>query len=523
MTGPTTTWRDVRGVVPDIWRALSSAVHFMPSRGAPCVSPLNEEAAADLARPAPLSLLDASLLCYLGLPTLVYLVGWIAPQYGIPAAVALVLGCGSLIRGKLRSDRTSLAVTLVIVTVGVGWSLLGGVGHFVYANFDWTFRDAVLLDLVQRPWPVIYDYGPRHLALLLRAPIGLYMPSAVIGKLFGVRAADVTMFVWVALGVVLVFKLLLRDEWRLNRIAIRLGVFVIFSGMDIVGTMSRGTPVALGQHIEWWAYLYQYPSITTQLFWAPGHAVPGWLVVAWLLGRGERRLPIPFAVSLMALLPMWSPLAAIGVAPIMGVAIAKELRGRPIEQVLRSLFDVRSMACVLVCLALVYPYLTLGTEILDAGFNSKRRWVGEDFLSRYLEFVVLEFALVAALLLYRFRGDTLLIAAIVTLLAIPIYHFGPANDLALRASNPGLALLALRLGEWLSEPSRSWIDARTRGVAIVLLVIGAVTPFLEVSRLFTETRWDMNTEENVIVAAHGRSAAHYLTPLPQPWTDRFLK
>ncbi len=472
---------------------------------------------------APLSLLDAALLAYLGLPTVIYLVGWIAPRYGIAAAVALVVGAALLVRRRVPRGRMPPAALASIVAVAVGWSILGGLGHFVYANFDWTFRDAVLLDLVRSPWPVTYDYGPRHLELLLRAPTGMYLPSAIVGKALGIRAADLAMLVWIASGVTLTFLLMFRDERRLDRIGVRLLVFVLFSGMDIVGVLARGTPVALGDHIEWWAYLFQYPSITTQMFWAPGHAVPGWLIVAWLLGRGDRRVPIPFAIALLSLVPLWSPLAAIGVAPILGVAIAREMSKGPVGDAVRSLIDLRLWTCIVVSVLLVYPYLTLGTGILDAGFNTKVRWVGEDFAARYVEFVLLEFGLMSALLLYRFRADPMLIAAIATLLLIPTYHFGPANDLALRASNPGLALLAMRLGSWLSAPSRNPVDARARVAAIVLLAVGAVTPFLEVSRLLTETRWDMNTKENVIEAAHGRSAAHYLTPLPQPWTDRFMK
>ena len=479
---------------------------------------------SDARRSAPISSIDILPLLYIGLPTLIYLLGWIKPVYGLTTALLMVASFMVMV-GRPSPQRMSmpLIATVVVVLVAVIWSILGGVGHLVYANFDWEIRDAVLLDLVRKSWPVVYDYGPRHIALLLRAPTGMYLPAALMGKAFGIRAAELTMLVWIAMGVLLTFALMLRGETRLRIITIRLAVFIVFSGMDIVGAGMRGDSTALGEHIEWWAYLFQYPAMTTQLFWAPGHALPGWIVVAWLIGRGERPLPVPLLLGVVALIPMWSPLAAIGVAPIVGVAVVKELVYMRAGAAIRAVLDLPMIACVLISALLVYPYLTLGTEILDSGFNADVRFVGEDFAARYVEFVVLEFALIAVLLIRPFRRDPLLFAAIGVLLLLPIYHFGPANDLAMRASNPPLAYLVIRLGQWLATRARDRWDSRARAAAVVLLAIGAATPFLEVSRLFTMTRWSMNTEDDLIEASHGRSAAHYLTFRDQSWPERFMK
>ncbi len=482
-------------------------------------------AASHVSDSASVSVLDMLPLPYLALPSVLYLVGWVKPVYGIPAAIALIVSIGLMVyRTENAASPVSTRSAWVIVAIASLWSILGGVGHFVYANFDWTVRDAVLLDLVQKPWPVLYDYGAQHLTLLLRAPTGLYLPSAAVGKIFGIRAAEVAMLGWIVLGVVLILRLMLRDTPSTLQIAIRLGVFILFSGMDIVGNYSRHFPIGWGQHIEWWAFIFQYPAMTTQLFWAPGHALPAWIVTAWLTSRSDRRLPIPMAVGLVAVMPMWSPLAALGVAPLVAIAILKQCLRMSIRQSVHAVLDARAMICVLVSVGLVFPYLVLGSQTLSAGFTKDIPWVSDDIVFRYLEFVVVEFALVGALLLWRFKADPLLIGALAILLLIPIFHFGPANDLALRASNPGLAFLAIRAGEWLSTPlgqRKGEISARM--ALVVLLGIGAVTPLLEVSRLFVEKRWDMNVTDGLIEAAHGRSAVHYLTTRDQPWPDRFLK
>jgi hypothetical protein len=219
---------------------------------------------------------------------------------------------------------------------------------------------------------------------------------------------------------------------------------------------------------------------------------------------------------------LWSPLTAIGVAPLLAIAILRELCHRPGAAVLTALFDARAFMAATICTVLVYPYLILGSGTLASGASASVPWVGEDFAVRYVEFVLLEFAFIAALLLRRFPRDPLLFGAFAVLLLLPFYRFGPANDLAMRASIPALTLLAIRLGQWLSQPRESLSDLQWRCVAVVLLAIGAVTPSMEVARIFIEPRWNMDTRHDLVEVSHGR-APHYLTPLDQPWPDRFLR
>lgn len=467
---------------------------------------------------------SALALIYLGLPTLIYLAGWITPAYGWPACAALAV-CVAMLLPKMRplSARLPWVLFAIVVVVATGWTILGGVGHFVYANTDWSVRDAVLLDLVQKPWPVTYDALPGTTSpLLLRAPIGFYLPASLVGKVLGVRVAELALLAWIAIGVILTFVLMLRDRPKPSRLLVRLAVFVLFSGMDIVGQLTHYKYRGIGDHLEWWAFLFQYSSQTTQLFWVPNHALPGWIAIAWLLRYRPGRLPIPQGIVLLALAPLWSPLTAIGIAPLLGVAIVREFWHRRAGQVFAALLDARMLIVVALCALFVYPYLVLGSETLASGSSASVPLVGEDIIPRYIEFVVLEFAFFAVLLIRRFRRDPVLLCAVTVLLLLPLYRFGPANDLAMRASIPALTLLAILLGEWMSEPRAVLSDLRWRVAAVILIAIGAATPFMEVARLFIEPRWDMDRQHGLVEVSHGR-APHYLTPLDQPWPDRYLR
>ena len=272
--------------------------------------------------------------------------------------------------------------------------------------------------------------------------------------------------------------------------------------------------------IEWWGKRYQYASDTTLLFWAPNHTLPGWIATAWLLSQDLRRMSIQRAVLFVVLAPIWAPLTALGIAPLVATAIGHRLWIDRDSGPVRDVFDFRVVVVSLVCIAMIFPYLVAGSGEVPIGYLSDIRWVGETAVARVIEFAIVEFAGLALLLVIREPRDPLLWVAIVVLLMLPFYYFGPYNDLVMRTSIPALMLIAIRMGRWLSTPVAPRELPFTRTLAIVLLAIGAVTPIMEFSRAFMESPWPMNVRSSVADVTRG---AHYLTPADQPWLERFLR
>ena len=461
---------------------------------------------------------DAWALVYLALPNVIFLAGWIVLPIGPVAAALVAVAVFASVIGRRSGStpRIGPLITPVVAVAGL-WCVMSGVGHLVFANADWVVRDGVLVDLVGKPWPAIYVID--DVVTVMRAPIGYFLPAALFGKLFGIRAAEDALLGWTLLGVVLVFVLMLRDRPALKPALIRLAIFIAFSGMDIVGQITHYNPHPLGAHLEWWAFLFQYSSLTTQLFWVPNHALPGWIAIAWLLGQDTRRLPTATAILFVVFAPLWSPLTAIGIAPIVVAALLRRLAIARPHAFLRELIDWRMLVPAFACCVLIFPYLVAGSDKVASGGNADIPWVGEDIVPRYIEFVLFEFVGFAVLLLCRDRRDPLLWAAVAALLALPCYRFGPYNDLAMRASIPALVLLAIRLGSWLSTPFVKR-DLGARLIAIALLGIGAVTPFMEFARVFITPRWDLNESASLPDVTRG---THYLTPLDQPWLMLILR
>jgi hypothetical protein len=475
--------------------------------------------------------LDVCALWYLALPNLIFLATWIKPLPGIAASVVLA---AALVFMSLRTTRASSKISpmawAMVIAVALVWVGLSGVGHFVYANTDWAVRDSVLNDLSTRAWPVEYTIRGQDIPVLLRAPIGYFLPAAAATQLFGVGAEEMLLFVWTLIGVVITFLYLVANCKRTATGFLLLIIFMLFSGLDIVGYFVTRDFPALGEHLEWWAGLFQYSSITTQLFWVPNHALPGWIVTLWLLRHSSWRTISPtWTIVLIAMTPLWSPLAAIGLA-VLGatVIIARFIRPAEPTPVIKRVVQVINPTVVAVSaisLGLIAPYLTI------AGGTVPARWLVEGLpfvplLKLLAGFMFIEFGLFWILMWKHYRFDLLLTTAGILLMLLPWYRFGPFSDLTMRASIPALVVFAVRLGDWLSErliPAKGMTVAEDgwASLAMLAVVIGMVTPFQEIIRAFIVTPNAVDLSVTVYQATGGE-ATHYLANREGRFADTWM-
>ncbi len=468
--------------------------------------------------------LDRVAIAYLGLPVLIFLCGWLQWWAGLPLALLLLAGSRALWPGPdSGTDRSpiSLAVGLLVVVVAVSWSALGGAGHLFFANFDWTTRDSVLRDLVLGAWPVGYgqvDGAP----LLLRAPIGFYLPAVVLGKVFGLPAADPALLAWTAIGVALFLALAASRVASLRAATVVVLVLVFFSGMDLVGTVLRGGLELAGNlritdHLEWWAERFQYSSKTTQLFWVPNHALAGWIATALLVRHADRPEFARILPLLVALVPIWSPLTAVGFLPLAGAWWLQQLVR---EWSLRLVDPVA--VCAAVAIALVTgAYLVMGATTIPSGVTVQAGESMWTYLPHYLQFVLLEGGILWLLLL-ALRVDILLLVAGLVLWILPFAAFGPGNDLAMRGSIPALVVLALAAASAVANPARA-LQRRVFWPIVVVLMLGVPTAVTEMARAVLEPVWKPDQSHSLVPNPEQGYPPHYATRLTGSPMQRLLR
>ena len=401
-----------------------------------------------------LALDNLSLLEFLGLsPILV--VGLIA---------AICAGFAWLATRQFAgAGRIPVRVVGLSLLIALGLFLLGGQGRLFYANTDWQVRDAVLADMAMQKWPFAYSVGGAK--VLLRAPLGMYLLPALAGK-------------WHELALILSnsvrLALLFSLGWQLfDSTAKRwfaLVTFVFFSGWDILGTI---LVTALGAHVSWdhleaWSQGYQYSSDVTLAFWVPNHALAGWTCALtfelWRRGKAPVGL---FAASV--------PLVVMGTVPFALIAGAAVLYRRTVRW-----SDV-ALACLAMAVALPSLwFMSLDAAAVTRGLHSP----GPVVFAAMLGFEVLPLALPPLLSKSADPMQRLVLwAVLLWLMVAPHYRIGVSSDFQMRSSIMPLALLALGFIGWMTRLMDSVPRPRTAlAYAVLTLLIGAVTPALEIKR-----------------------------------------
>jgi len=392
------------------------------------------------------------------------------PIFGLAFAAAMLIALP-----VFRTTPAAASARLTCALAAITLTTLGGEGRLFAALPDWLVRDAVLHDLVTQPWPFVYRLD--GIDWWLRAPLGMYLLPAAIGKLLGGKAAMLALWAQNSSAIYAVLRLLSASS-RTVRSATVVMVFCLFSGWDLIGAfVLRGGMI---RDIGWWAGLFQYSSTVTLAFWVPNHALAGWFVAALLLLWDQRRVGIAALMAGSAATMLWSPFALLGALPFLAKAIIEAIGERRI-------FRTESARLLPLTVGLLPVLAYLDSD--SAGVPHGLQKLTPTFLIIYPLFITLEllpWIAVNALtetVPQGFARSTYLLALGVLLL-IPFYHMGAGNDFVMRASIPALAVIAVTAGHTTFELFSARGFWRIAVVGIVV-VIGAATGLMQARRVLT--------------------------------------
>lgn len=256
---------------------------------------------------------------YLALPIVIFLLGWCRPLVGIPLAGVCVWSLVLCFRNRenyielewklSQADKWKLVVIAAIIFV---WVALSGVGGYAWQNEDHASRNRMLNILVDYKWPP--TAGEKGFVYY----VGTWLPAALVGKISDLDKAYAALFLWILLGVFLVYALICI--WRRKIVFWPLLILIFFSGLDIIGyniLTEDAIRIWGSNHLEWWAsrqpYVLQYTCNTAQLYWVFNQAIPVWLVMMLLfMDESPKNM-----IWTSALVTITSTLPFIGMVPIL--------------------------------------------------------------------------------------------------------------------------------------------------------------------------------------------------------------
>lgn len=460
-------------------------------------------------------------LIFVILPIILFIFGFLKIYVAIPFA-AVILICyykiiksETLIENEVFFSKKEIIICGIVILI---WVLFSGIGNFAYQNGeynDWEVRNAVLRDLVNYDWPVIFEtedmmHATEELQGIDKISLVYYftywLPAALVGKMFGLVAANVFLYIWTFL-ILMTILYLMKVFLKKNAFLI-LFFLIFFSGMDILGSLKNGANISELSHLEWWCHnVIQYSSNTTQLYWVFNQSITSWLITILILNVKEKSSIIFIAPLIFC----YSPFATFGIIPIVAyLIIDKILKEKEKKENLKKLiFSFETLNIVLLLIVFGTYYLSADSSISVRGFILNQIPIeAGTFILYYILFCLLEF-LVYIFLIKRTEKniDGLFWVIFVELMLIPFYKMTPANDFCMRSSITPLFILMLFFIKYISEIEQKTVIEKM--IVTIIVSFSMITPINEIYRSIHYTC--TSTKDNYIRESKIYSIANPIT------------
>lgn len=448
-------------------------------------------------------------LFYIALPALLFIGGWLNVYIAVPVVCLTICGIfqslstawnyapepnyffqvKNLPHVKWNSYLTCVLVLALIIFMVI----CSGLGGYARQDGDYFKHNAFFNDLIQYSWPLAYEQtGPDDIPRVLNTYVGYYLPSALIGKIFGWSVGYFFSFVWACLGLLLtILWIQLFARGRLILIAV---TFLLFGGLDylgwefLVGVNRFGVDYNYSTWMMFYAGSEQGRELLRGVFWAigsnhqamanaPHHIFPSWVCIAMIFHDSVKRRSNDRLFLVASFLPFISAFVSIGMLPfvILGVFENKFKKSLTWPNLIVG-FLLASIA---------------GLFLISNNAQFIRGWIWtftdlRDAIPILLFFFLVGFGLYLLLMpksKYFLNGSEQfwLTTSIFCLVLFTMYRMGAAMDFPLKVFVPAWIIFQICLITSLSRiftSQSSFID-KIRGIILIVLIgigsIGAIS------------------------------------------------
>lgn len=469
--------------------------------------------------------LYASIVLFLTIPLFMFFLGYLKLVVSIPLTLifaGIVLYCvsdcmngpdGNKLAGSDKDLKIPLAYLIGFAVTALAISFVSGVGEYIYTLQDHEYRRAILRDLINYDWPVIYNYNTQTNPEVIKI-FGMasgqrafsyyfiyWMPAALAGKAFGFDVGNFVLFIWNSIGI---FLCLLSTSAVIRKVTAWVPfIFVFFSGLDIIPNLVYElTHYSDWRWFEGFVTSMSYVSNFRELASVFNQMIPCFLVVAiLLLSNNTRSMGLTSGI-----LFCYSPWAVFGILPMAAAFLfGKKLRASKLSKTLFNAFSPANLASAVLILTIFGSYyMTNSGAVSYKGFAweyfSNPGW----FILAYIVFILIEVIPFALILYKREKNNPVFLAALATLLILPFYRVSEMNDFTMRGSMPALFLFCILLCGVVPEvmdqkntptTKKGWL----KSAAIMLTVILMTFPtLLNLFVIFgSMIQGDKGNEENI--------------------------
>lgn len=376
---------------------------------------------------------------------MIFVWGWlrlaVALGITIASSVAIWIFLKKTANNGPRIDwrKSTIAWAIIAFIVILVWCYFSGLGGFTMQTYDWQKHNVLLRDLIDRPWPVRYDFNGEG---VMSYYIGEYMVPAVLGKIGGFDVAQIAMMFWVAGGMMItclyLYALMGKDKGR-NFILILFGI-IMFSTFitPISGIYRKWFPEDFADGTHWLSrgVMVQLSSNIISMRWVFAQFVPTALAVAMIM---KKEHSTKYWLIILAPLALYSTFTFIGLAGIMSFKLVIDMiKTKKFKPFIKEVVALTNL--LMLPMIVVFVMYLLGNMTQHKPESIKMAFGLIDYTNHRWTLVALQLMWgFWLLLLYRKeKRNSTLWAAAISLFLFPFFTMGRYNDLCMRGSIPAL-------------------------------------------------------------------------------------
>ena len=418
---------------------------------------------------------------YMAAPIVIFFLGFLKLPLGLLFSAVLLYGFYRHIKdshsggGHIELQVKSVVLIAAFVAVWI-WST--GIGGLFVQRYDLHWRNAVVRDLVDFSWPVIFPETDKALVYYYI----FWMVPAVFGKLFGFLAANIVLYLWSCAGICLMELLLIRylKAYSLNKVFALLLVTMLFGGLDYFGYVFcycvKRIPMVVTQ-FAWQDFFtgIQYVPNNSHLEWAHNQVVVPWLATA--LFFNDRSVKSLGFLGLL-ILP-FAPLPFLGFFVIAVGSVAAEavpaIRQKNFKAFALQIFSIPNVCAILSIFIVFLAFFRLNAATNGTvGGLGLAEWINnitpEVFVSVALFFIIDVYAY-PCLVFQENKRRPLFYIITVPMFFYPFIKLGTSRDFVLRAWIPAQIAVMVFVLEVLFKDGRM---ARKKCAIICCLTISSL-------------------------------------------------
>lgn len=274
---------------------------------------------------------------YLLLPNIIFILTWLNPLWATLGFVVSIVSFYSFIKNTnisiedfsaLRVKQIEFSTILYLICFTLILGVIFSLGNFgLGQSYDYYKHNTIVKELIEKPFPVVYENESRYGILKEPAILGYYMayylPTAIICKFVGFGASNILLYIWGVIGIFISFS------WLYFLSPKNLNIFFVFVLFLLGATLFK--PYLYAHYllknivslpmIQYFIWPSGISFNLINIHYSPQHHIVTTIGVFFVYYESFIRKDNRFLLFFVSLLLMWSFLGAFSVGIIAGFLV----------------------------------------------------------------------------------------------------------------------------------------------------------------------------------------------------------